>query len=195
MEVLTRRTIVCPLGGDLADKGAKLGPRTVKNDEAGASEVTRLIEGGRIPRVVLSAGNAKLHGKSNNYPQQPDDVSMALMMKDHLISLGVSPRLIRIPRETWGTKAELKTVQMEVEAAEKSGEIVEEVVLIATWWHAYRTRRNAETILRRPVRVIKTEDDASDRDLIEEGIKIVAEEIRTRVPFVGTLLRRIRGRD
>jgi uncharacterized SAM-binding protein YcdF (DUF218 family) len=185
--------MICPLGGDLAEEGSRLGQRTINNDKRCASQVLLLLLMGKQVRVVLSAGHAKIHGKSDKFPKQT--VSMAVMMREHLTSLGVPSELCRIPRETWGTKAELETVRMEIEAIEGAGGGVEEIILVASWWHAYRTRRNAEVLLRRPVRVQKTADDASDRDLLEELVKIIAEEIRIRMPIFGTLLRLFRGRD
>jgi hypothetical protein len=193
LEVLAHRTIVCPLGGDLVEGGAKLGERTTANDEACAEEVTRLLKSGKMPRVILSAGHAKIHGKSSKFPGQR--YTMAMMMKDHLVSLGVSSRLIRFSRETWGTKGELKAVQNEIRAAESIGEIIDEVVLITTWWHVPRTKRNAKRIISRPVRIIGTEHDARSIVLIEEGVKFFAEEVRSNVPGVGTFLRWGRGRD
>jgi hypothetical protein len=164
------------------------------NDEACAKEVTRLITCRKIPQVILSAGHAKIHGKSDNFPDQR--YTMAMMQREQLINLGVSSRLIRIVREVWGTKAELETIQKEIVASESVGKIIDEVVLQTSWWHAPRTMRIARRIISRPVRIIETADlTAGSKDLLEEAAKIVAEEIRMRIPMFGTLLRWFRGRD
>jgi hypothetical protein len=164
---------------------------------ANCKETARLTEEtlriGRNPIIILSAGLAWRDGLSSRFPKQEE--SMAQMMRTYLIGLGVHPDHIRVPKEVWGTKAELAVLKSATEHFAHYRAVIEQTIVVASWWHVPRTKMNAESLGLDDVEFRGTEDDISIRNRIEEHTKFVAERVRIRYPWFGTLLHKLRGRD